>query len=66
MFAQKILSCQFATELVGAYYPYAAVAALIIGFIGAVSIGSVAWYSSRRPVGWDNKEKPDFIPDVKS
>jgi hypothetical protein len=36
----------------------------IVGFIAAVGIGSVAWYNSKRPAGWEDKEKPDFIPKV--
>lgn len=35
------------------------------GFIAAVTIGSIAWYNSRRPPGWEDKEKPGFIPDIK-
>ncbi|MBW4460172.1 MAG: hypothetical protein KME47_08035 [Nodosilinea sp. WJT8-NPBG4] len=36
----------------------------VVGFIAAVTIGSVAWYNSKRPAGWENKEKPDFVPTV--
>lgn len=36
-----------------------------VGFIAAVVIGSIAWYNSKRPVGWEDKEKPDIVPDVK-
>ncbi len=45
-------------------FPYLAVAVLGVGFIFAVTLGSVAWYNSRRPVGWEDKERPDFIPRV--
>lgn len=38
----------------------------VVGFIAAVSIGSIAWYNSKRPAGWENKEKPDFVPAVKA
>jgi hypothetical protein len=37
---------------------------LVLGFIGAVTIGSIAWYNSKRPPGWETKERPDFIPKV--
>ncbi len=37
----------------------------VVGFIAAVTIGSIAWYNSKRPAGWENKEKPDFVPTVK-
>ena len=36
----------------------------IVGFIAAVVIGSIAWYNSKRPPGWENAERPDFVPDV--
>ncbi|HZG38998.1 MAG TPA: hypothetical protein VEZ50_09990 [Nodosilinea sp.] len=37
----------------------------VVGFLAAVTLGSVAWYNSKRPAGWENKEKPDFLPTVK-
>ena len=37
----------------------------VVGFIAAVVIGSMAWYNSKRPAGWENAERPDFIPEVK-
>jgi hypothetical protein len=37
---------------------------LIVGFLAAVSIGSIAWYNSKRPVGWEDKERPDIVPDI--
>jgi hypothetical protein len=37
-----------------------------VGFVAAVVIGSIAWYNSKRPAGWEDKQKPDFIPEVKS
>lgn len=36
----------------------------IVGFIAAVVIGSLAWYNSKRPPGWEDAARPDFIPDV--
>ncbi|MBD2101551.1 photosystem II assembly protein Psb35 [Leptolyngbya sp. FACHB-261] len=35
-----------------------------LGFVAAVGIGSIAWYNSERPSGWEDKERPDFIPKV--
>ncbi|MBL1209787.1 photosystem II assembly protein Psb35 [Geminocystis sp. GBBB08] len=46
-------------------FPVYFVAVYVVGFIAAVVIGSIAWYSSKRPVGWEDAEKPDFIPEVK-
>jgi uncharacterized membrane protein YciS (DUF1049 family) len=35
-----------------------------VGFIAAVLIGSIAWYNSKRPVGWEDKERPDIVPEI--
>ena len=40
------------------------IAVLVVGFIAAVSIGSLAWYNSKRPPGWESKERPDFVPKI--
>ncbi|MEM7062249.1 MAG: hypothetical protein AAF572_03700 [Cyanobacteria bacterium P01_B01_bin.77] len=37
----------------------------VVGFIAAVVIGSMAWYNSKRPPGWEDAARPDFVPDVK-
>ncbi|MGA7954329.1 MAG: hypothetical protein WCA07_12500 [Gloeobacterales cyanobacterium] len=39
---------------------------LIVGFIAVVTLGSVAWYNSKRPVGWEGTDKPDIVPDLTS
>lgn len=36
----------------------------IVGFIAATVIGSIAWYNSKRPVGWEEKSRPDIVPEV--
>jgi hypothetical protein len=46
------------------HFPYAATAVLVIGFIAATTIGSIAWYNSKRPPGWEDKERPDIVPDI--
>ncbi|MGL5079635.1 MAG: photosystem II assembly protein Psb35 [Waterburya sp.] len=46
------------------HFPYAATAVLVLGFIAATTIGSIAWYNSKRPPGWENKERPDIVPDI--
>ena len=48
----------------GPHFPISATLVYVVGFIAAVSIGSVAWYNSKRPVGWENKERPDIVPKV--
>jgi hypothetical protein len=45
-------------------FPVASVAVYVIGFIAAVTIGSIAWYNSKRPVGWEDKERPNVVPKV--
>ncbi|MBW4697718.1 MAG: hypothetical protein KME03_07440 [Aphanocapsa lilacina HA4352-LM1] len=37
---------------------------LVVGFIAAVTFGSVAWYNSKRPPGWEAAKKPDVVPDL--
>ena len=46
-------------------FPITAAVVLTVGFLAAVTIGSIAWYNSKRPVGWEDKERPDIIPDIK-
>ncbi|MGG6296454.1 photosystem II assembly protein Psb35 [Leptolyngbya sp. AN02str] len=38
--------------------------ALGLGFIAAATLGSIAWYNSKRPPGWEDKERPDIVPDI--
>lgn len=47
-------------------FPWAFVLVYVVGFIAAVSIGSIAWYNSKRPAGWEGSERPGFIPKVKT
>ncbi len=46
------------------HFPVSAVVVLVLGFMAAATIGSIAWYNSKRPIGWKDKERPDFVPDV--
>lgn len=48
------------------HFPISATLVLIVGFIAAVTIGSIAWYNSKRPPGWEDKERPDVVPKVDS
>ncbi len=61
--AQAILADAASTGL-----PYGKLYAgvLVVGFVAAVSLGSIAFYNSKRPVGWEGKERPGFVPKVKS
>ncbi|MBW4679274.1 MAG: hypothetical protein KME19_04055 [Microcoleus vaginatus WJT46-NPBG5] len=46
-------------------FPLSFTLVYVVGFIAAVTIGSVAWYNSKRPTGWEDKERPDIVPKVK-
>jgi hypothetical protein len=48
----------------GAQFPLAFTLVYAVGFIAAVGIGSIAWYNSKRPPGWEDKERPDVVPAV--
>ena len=49
-------------------FPYGTAFAgvLGLGFVAAVSLGSIAFYNSKRPVGWEDSSRPSFVPKVKS
>lgn len=46
-------------------YPVSTIIFGVIGFMAVVTLGSIAWYNSKRPPGWKDKERPDVVPDVK-
>lgn len=46
------------------HFPFAFTLVYVVGFIAAVTIGSIAWYNSKRPPGWESKKRPDFVPKV--
>ncbi len=46
------------------HFPWAFTAVYIAGFVAAVTIGSIAWYNSKRPPGWEDKGRPDVVPEV--
>jgi uncharacterized membrane protein YkvI len=39
---------------------------LVGGFVAAVVVGSIAWYNSKKPAGWEGAERPNWIPKVGS
>ncbi|HAC65634.1 MAG TPA: hypothetical protein DCF68_19410 [Cyanothece sp. UBA12306] len=51
---------------VAGQFPTYFVIVYVVGFIAAVTIGSIAWYNSKRPAGWENVKRPDIIPDMES
>ncbi|MEM9162345.1 MAG: hypothetical protein AAGC54_04665 [Cyanobacteria bacterium P01_F01_bin.4] len=36
----------------------------VVGFIAAIVIGSLAWYNSKRPAGWEDVDRPSFVPKM--
>lgn len=36
----------------------------VVGFVAAVSIGLIAFFNSKRPVGWEDAKRPDVIPNL--
>lgn len=57
-----ILLLEAAVE--SAPYSFSLATVGIVGFIAATTLGSVAWYNSKRPAGWEGKERPDIVPNV--
>jgi len=48
----------------GMQFPLSFTIVYVVGFIAAISIGSIAWYNSKRPVGWEDTDRPDIVPKV--
>ncbi|MFP4221776.1 MAG: photosystem II assembly protein Psb35 [Phormidium sp.] len=51
--AEQAFSYSLSTIIVG-----------VLGFVAAATLGSLAWYNSKRPPGWEDKERPDVVPDI--
>ena len=58
------LLLQVPVENTGNHFPLAFTLVYVVGFIAAITIGSIAWYNSKRPPGWENKDRPNIIPKV--
>ncbi|BAS57373.1 MULTISPECIES: photosystem II assembly protein Psb35 [Leptolyngbya] len=61
------LLLEVATEVAtkpGMQFPTSFTLVYGVGFVAAVTIGSIAWYNSKRPVGWEDKERPNIVPEV--
>lgn len=50
----------------GGQFPLLFTLVYVVGFIAAVVLGSLAWYNSKRPVGWEDAERPNVVPDLKT
>ncbi len=60
------LQAEAATEAAGGGFPVYFTAVYVIGFIAAVTVGSIAWYNSKRPPGWEGQDRPDWVPQVET
>ncbi|WP_017661462.1 photosystem II assembly protein Psb35 [Baaleninema simplex] len=45
-------------------FPLAFTLVYVVGFIAAVVGGSIAWYNSKRPAGWEGSERPNIVPKI--
>ena len=57
-------SSQILATLAAKSFPLSFVLVYAVGLVAAVGIGLVAFFNSKRPVGWENAKKPDIIPDL--
>ncbi|MDG2991041.1 hypothetical protein L3556_08900 [Candidatus Synechococcus calcipolaris G9] len=39
---------------------------LLLGLVAAVTLGLVAFFNSKRPPGWEDAERPSFIPKIET
>jgi hypothetical protein len=46
------------------YVQWALWGILAAGFLAATIIGSIAWYNSKRPAGWEDAGTPGWVPKV--
>lgn len=44
--------------------PWIPIALLAVGFVSAIGLGSLAWFNSKRPAGWENAERPSYVPKM--
>lgn len=58
------LFLQEAAEATGRQFPVYFTIVYVVGFIAAIAIGSIAWYNSKRPPGWEQANRPDWVPEV--
>jgi hypothetical protein len=54
------------TAETGGHFPSLFALVYGVGFVAAVVGGSLAWYNSKRPAGWEDAERPSFIPEIKT
>lgn len=54
----------FAMDIASSSYSSSLMLIGAAGFLAAVALGSLAWYNSKRPQGWEGKERPDIVPEI--
>lgn len=60
MFDSSIALATLAAKSFPTYF----VLVYVVGFVAAIALGLVAFFNSKRPVGWEKAKKPDIIPDL--
>ena len=48
------------------YLQWSLLGILAAGFLAATILGSIAWYNSKRPAGWEDADAPGWVPKVDS
>jgi putative exporter of polyketide antibiotics len=61
---QSIATMAEAAENSNAFGAFFLPMVFIVGFLAAAGLGSLAWYNSKRPMGWQDKKRPSFVPKV--
>jgi hypothetical protein len=49
------------------YDSYLKIALTVVGiggFLAATILGSIGWYNSKRPAGWEASDTPGWVPKV--
>jgi len=64
MYNSCLLAILYLPLAVAQQFPVWFTLVYVVGFIAAVGIGSIAWYNSKRPAGWEDAERPTYIPEV--
>ncbi len=59
-----MISLLLAAEATSAPYGISLGIVGVVGFLAAAGLGSIAWYNSKRPAGWEGKERPNVVPNI--
>ena len=63
----NLLLLDIAIDSSTSHFPISAVTVLIVGFVAAAGIGSIAWFNSSKVVGWkENSSEDGIVTEEKS